>query len=82
MFDKLLDLSLPEELKDGIRELLEIKKATEEKGSNPRIPVIHDFIAEELEIQKGLAEKIADDHKKEWGALNDIFRDVIGEIGQ
>lgn len=78
LFDKLLDLSLPEELKDGIQELLEIKKATEEKELNPRIPVIHDFIAEELEIQKGLAEKMADDHKKEWGALNDIFRDVIG----
>lgn len=77
LFDELLKLSLPEELKEAIHKLLEIKKVTEEKDLNPQMPVIYDFIAKELEIQKELADQMPDDHRKEWDALNDIFRNVI-----
>ena len=44
---------------------------------NPQIPVIYDFIAKELEIQKILADQMPDDHRKEWDTLNDAFRNVI-----
>lgn len=76
-FDELLKLSLPEELKESIYKLLEIKRATEEKDLNPQMPVIHDFIAKELEVQKEQADQMPDDHRKEWDTLNDVFRNVI-----
>lgn len=76
-FDELLKLSLPVELKENIYKLLEIKKITKEKDLNPQMPVIYDFIAKELEIQKELADQIPDDHRKEWDTLNDIFRNAI-----
>lgn len=75
--DELLTLPLPEELKASIKELLEIKRITGEKDLSPRMPVIHDFIAKELEVQKELADKIPDDHKKDWDVLNKLFRDAL-----
>lgn len=73
LFDDLLKMPLSPELRHGIDELLEIKKVTDEKTLNPQIPVIYDFIASELEVQKKLADEMVDDHKKEWDALNKIF---------
>lgn len=77
LFDELLKLVLPEELKEGIQKLLEIKRVTKEKDLNPQMPVIYDFIEKELEIQKELADRMPDDHRKEWDTLNDTFRNVI-----
>lgn len=77
LFDELLKLPLPEELKASIKELLEIKRVTGEKDLGPRMPVIHGFIAKELEVQKELADKIPDDHKKDWDVLNKLFRDAL-----
>lgn len=80
LFDELLKLSLPEDLRKGIDELLEIKKVTEEKDLNPQIPVIYDFIAKELEVQKEKANTMADDHNKDWDALNLIFYNILKSI--
>ena len=77
LFEELLKLSLPDELRRGIEELLEIKKITEEKDLNPQIPVIYDFIYNELEVQKELADAMTDDHNKEWGALNEVFKKML-----
>lgn len=77
LFDDLLKLSLPEELQKGIRELLEIKKRTDEKELKSQMPVIYDFIASELEVQKNISDTMADDHNKDWSALNEVFRRVI-----
>ena len=77
LFDDLLKLSLPDNLRKGIEELLEIKKVTEEKDLNPQIPVIFDFITSELAVQKEIADTIEDDHNKDWSALNAIFADII-----
>lgn len=77
-FEELLTaLSLPSELFQGIQELLEIKKVTEEKDLNPQLPIIQDFIASELPIQKELADTIADDHIKNWDTLNHIFQTIL-----
>lgn len=73
LFDDLLKLSLPDNLRKGIDELLEIKKITDEKDLNPKIPVIQDFIARELATQKKIADELSDDHNKDWSALNEIF---------
>ncbi len=74
LFDNLLKLPLSPEFRKGIDELLEIKKVTDEKTLNPQIPVIYDFIASELAVQKKWADEIADDHKKDWETLNYLFQ--------
>lgn len=79
LFDDLLKHDLPDELRQGIDELLEIKKVTQESDLNPQIPVIQDFIASELVKQKELADVTEDDHNKDWTALNKLFYEVIRE---
>ncbi len=76
-FEDLLTLSLSDELRKGIDDLLEIKKVTEEKDLNPQLPAIYDFIEKELETQKAIANSISDDHKKEWEPLNQIFYQTV-----
>ena len=79
LFNDLLKLDLPHELRQGIDELLEMKKVTQESDLNPQIPVIQEFIARELIKQKELADKTVDDHNKDWTALNKLFYNVIRE---
>ena len=77
LFDDLLKLDLPDNLRQGIDQLLEIKKVTQEKDLNPQIPIIQNFIASELRKQKELADTTKDDHNKDWSALNDIFYEIL-----
>ncbi|MBO4390889.1 MAG: nucleotidyltransferase domain-containing protein [Lachnospiraceae bacterium] len=77
LFEDLLKLDLSPELRAGIDELLEIKKRTTEKEENPQIPVIRDFLASEIARQKEIADRLADDHNKDWTALNQAYREVI-----
>ncbi len=79
LFNDLLKLDLPDELRQGIEELLEIKKVTQESDLNPQIPVIQDFISSELVKQKELADVTVDDHNKDWTALNRLFCEIIRE---
>jgi predicted nucleotidyltransferase len=77
LFDDLLKMDLPSELRTAIDELLEIKKRTTEKEENPQLPVIRAFIEEELARQKEIADNLPDDHNKDWTALNELFREMI-----
>lgn len=77
LFDELLKLNLPDSLRNGIDELLKIKKVTDEKDLNPHIPVVYEFIRNELEIQKKHAETLADDHNKDWHMLNTVFTNIV-----
>lgn len=77
LFDELLKLNLPDSLKNGIDELLKIKKVTDEKDFNPQIPVVYEFIKNELEIQKKHAETTTDDHNKDWHILNTVFTNIV-----
>ena len=77
LFDQLLKLDLPEELKAAIEHLLEVKKITDEKTLQPQIPVILEFIRNELNVQKEKADTIPDDHTHDWNALNSIFQKII-----
>ena len=40
LFDDLLKMEIPDELRTAIDELLEIKKRTTEKEENPQLPII------------------------------------------
>lgn len=78
LFDELLKLELPQELRAAINDLLEIKKRTTEKEENPQMPVIRDFIESETARQKEIANNLTDDHNRDWAALNRVFRSVVG----
>lgn len=79
LFDELLKLELPQELRTAIDLLLEKKKQTTEKEENPQMPVIKAFIESETVHQKEIADSLRDDRNKDWTALNLIFRKTIAE---
>lgn len=77
LFDDLMKMDMPKELRQGIVDLLEIKKKSNEKEKGVQIPVIRDFIEKELVNQKFCAAELEDDRKKEWGELNQIFLKML-----
>ena len=77
LFDDLLKLDLDPELKTAIDELLEAKKRTTEKEENPQMPVIKRYIEEEIQKQKVIADELADDHNRNWSALDKVFIETI-----
>lgn len=77
LFGELLGMDLEEGLRRGIRELLEIKKVTEENNLSPHMPVIIGFIRSELERQRQIADAMEDGRRAEWDTLNTIFLDVL-----
>ena len=77
LFDDLLKLDLDPELRTAIDELLEAKKRTTEKEENPQMPVIKRYIEEEIQKQKVIADELADDHNRDWSALDKVFIETI-----
>ena len=71
---------LTEELYNGIQDLLARKAATEEKDLNPQMPVIIDFIQSECARQKQLSDAAPDDHRHDYGELNEAFRNLLNNI--
>lgn len=72
-----MKMDMPEELRNGINELLEIKKRSDEREKGVQIPIIKDFIINEIGRQKNYVESIADDRNREWKSLNDIFLKIL-----
>ena len=77
LFDDLLKLDLEPELRTAIDELLEAKKRTTEKEENPQMPVIKKYIEDEIKKQKVIADELADDHNRNWSALDKVFIETI-----
>ncbi len=77
LFDDLLELDLDPELRTAIDELLEAKKRTTEKEENSQMPVIKKYIEDEIKKQKAIADELADDHNKDWSALDKVFIETI-----
>lgn len=77
LFDDLLELDLDPKLRTAIDELLEAKKRTTEKEENPQMPVIKRYIEEEIQKQKVIADELADDHNRDWSALDKVFIETI-----
>lgn len=78
LFERLLEMEIDGELLGAIRELLERKRVVGEKELRPHIPVIRQFIEVEVRRQKLIADSLTDDHNKDWTALTECFRRVIG----
>lgn len=79
LFDDLLRMDLPDELRQAIDKLLTIKKLTTEAEELPHIPEIREFIQTETAKQKETAAAMPDDRKKDFSALNEIFRRTISK---
>lgn len=77
LFDDLMKMDMPEELRNGINELLEIKKRSDEREIGVQIPIIQDFIINEIGRQKNYVDSIADDRNRELKRLNDIFLKIL-----
>ncbi len=73
LFDDLMKMDMPAELRNEIDGLLEIKKRSNEREKGVQIPVIRNFIISEIKRQKAYVEGASDDRKREWKNLNDIF---------
>jgi len=78
LFNDLMKMDMPTELRYGIDELLEVKKRSDEREKGVQIPVIRDFIIKEIRKQKSYVEGVLDDRKHEWKNLNDIFLKTLG----
>ena len=78
LFEHLLRMELPEELRRAIDELLAVKKITTEAEELPHIPAIMDFIKTETSRQKEIAAAMPDDRNRDFSALNEVFRETIG----
>ena len=72
-----MKMEMPGDLRAGIEELLEIKKRSGESEKGQRIPVIQDFIEQELKRQKAAASVLADDRMNGWEELNHVFLEVL-----
>ena len=81
MFDEPDDVLTPE-LYEAIRELLARKAETEEKDLNPQMPVIIDFIRDDCARQKQISDAAVDDHRHDYGELNDAFRKLLTDRRQ
>ena len=80
LFDDLLKMDIEPELRSAIDDLLEKKKITTEGERNPHIPIIRDFIREELQKQKTICDSFPDDRNKDWTELNRCFAEMIGIV--
>lgn len=76
------EVGLDPELREAIGELLVRKAVTGEKDRNPQMPVIRDFIAAECERQKQISDAAPDDHRHDFGPLNEVFRKVLASAAQ
>ncbi|MDE6951217.1 MAG: nucleotidyltransferase domain-containing protein [Lachnospiraceae bacterium] len=79
LFDDILKMDLPGDLRRAIEELLEVKKRTTEGEENLQMPVIKEFIESETVRLKEIADNLEDDHNRDLTALNRIFIETITE---
>lgn len=80
LFNELLKMEMPSELRNGIGELLELKIKSNESEKGKQIPVIKDFIINEIASQKAYVEGIPDDKNHDWEKLDDIFLKILNEF--
>ena len=76
LFDDLMKMDMPEELRSGICGLLEVKKKSGESAGGSQIAVVRDFIEEELAKQKAYVDSMADDRKDGWEELDSVFLEM------
>ena len=78
LFDDLMKMDMEPELRHAVADLLERKKVTTEGETNPHLPIILDFIRNELQRQKEISHAMPDDRRTDWTELNQCFAQIIG----
>lgn len=76
-FGDLLKQSLPERLREKIKEMLMIKAESDEKDLKPKMPVIQEYIEKEIDRYGQLSKAMADDRNPDWTALDQVFLKII-----
>ena len=59
--------------------MLKIKANSDEKDLKPRMPVIHQYIQEEIGRYEQISKEMEDDRSGDWSALNQVFLEVLGK---
>ena len=78
LFDELMRMEMDPELRVAIEEVLERKKKTIEAEPQPHMPIIQNYIREELQRQKALCDAMPDDRKTNLSPLDGCFVRLIG----
>lgn len=77
LFSELVEAELPDNLKDIINHLLDMKQKMPEMGLASKIKELDEFIEEELDIVKKAADE-TENVRNDWEPLNKYFYDVVG----
>ena len=73
LFTELADAVLEADMKPIINELLREKMQTPEMGEGKRIDRLNKYIDENLIILKEIIDAMPQEHKADWGKLNELF---------
>ena len=76
-FQELMNQVLPEDLREAVTALLEVKRQTLEGDLLPRIPAISDFIEAEIRAQQEILGRLPDSRNRDIAALNRIFQEIV-----
>ena len=77
LFSDLMKMDIPQELREGIEELLELKGRMGEGEKGTQMPAIQCFIEEELARQKSYTDHLPEDRKNGWDELNHVFMEIL-----
>ena len=73
LFTDLADAVLEPDMKPIIDELLRAKVNTPEVGEGKRIDRLNEYIDENLTALKETVDAMPQEHKADWGKLNELF---------
>lgn len=76
-FEELLRQDLDGELSAEIADMLRVKAQSDEKELNPKLPVIHKYIEDEIARYEQVSKSMEDDRTPEWGILNKVFLKIL-----
>lgn len=76
-FAELMKQTLQPQLRSEIEEMLRIKAESGEKEGNPRMPVIHAYIASELQRLSSALNWMEKDTREDWTALDALFLKIL-----
>ncbi len=79
-FENLLKQALPVELSKEIERMLTAKANSDEKEINPKMPVIHKFIEEEIVRYGRISKEMEDDRMPDWDVLEGVFLEVLEDV--
>ena len=60
--------------------MLAVKAASDEKDLNPQLPMIQQYIQQELVRYKQLSKAMEDDRVADWKTLDDIFVKIVTSL--